>query len=194
MEQSPKGSSKLFTDVLCLCAIHESRVKSSCQSPSPYCPWSRAMWWICHSYVNLSLCVNELACIEWACRDRPITAHMGWATTLQSHAPLWHTGQSIKRVFHCVPKQCLCNTFFLFPFECIVSRNIFTAHIFQLSRCLLFHLAISPQELVVRFLVVGCRARYKNAVSQTWLAPLLWIVGNKGLTTAWALVETVTGK
>lgn len=28
MEQSPKGSSKLFTDVLCLCAIHESRVRA----------------------------------------------------------------------------------------------------------------------------------------------------------------------
>lgn len=38
MEQSPNGSSKLFTDVLCLCAIHESCAESSCQSPWPYCP------------------------------------------------------------------------------------------------------------------------------------------------------------
>lgn len=38
LEQSPNGSSKLFTDVLCLRAIHESCAESSCQSPRPYCP------------------------------------------------------------------------------------------------------------------------------------------------------------
>lgn len=36
-EQSPNASSKLFTDLHCLCAIHKSRVKSSCQSPWPDC-------------------------------------------------------------------------------------------------------------------------------------------------------------
>lgn len=33
LEQSPNGSSKLFTDVLCLCVTHESCVESSCQCP-----------------------------------------------------------------------------------------------------------------------------------------------------------------
>lgn len=42
VEQSPIGSSKLFTDVLCLCAIHESCSESSCQSPWPYCPGNAA--------------------------------------------------------------------------------------------------------------------------------------------------------
>lgn len=40
LEQSPNGSSELFTDVLCLCVIHES---CSCQSPWTYCPRNRVV-------------------------------------------------------------------------------------------------------------------------------------------------------
>lgn len=42
LEQNPNESFKLFTDVLCLCAIHESCALNSRQRSWPYCPRNTA--------------------------------------------------------------------------------------------------------------------------------------------------------
>lgn len=128
MEQSPNGSSKLFTDVLCLCAIHESRAESSCQCPRPYCPRSRAMWLTCHLYVNWTLCIRQLALSNGQAETG---LSLTWVGLQRCSRTLFfffrHKHRSInkkKNLSTYAVEQCLCNAF---PLECVVSWNIFPA-------------------------------------------------------------------